>query len=163
MAVNDQVSPALAEDVDDHGCTELLGLDATQECINASDKKEVTQYIDSAASKALDTQETKNVLREARQRAAKKAKVELAAKQAAAAKEEAAAEARKLARCAKDDVGADLCDRYLEALGQIEDSQRDDSYGAHLDRQAQRNNDLAYCRENPSDWSCTDGQYRGQY
>jgi membrane protein involved in colicin uptake len=95
--------------------------------------------------------------------AAKKAKVELAAKQAAAAKEEAAAEARKLARCAKDDVGAVLCDRYLEALGQIEDSQRHGSYGAHLDRQAQRNNDLAYCRENPSDWSCTEGQYRGQY
>lgn len=74
-----------------------------------------------------------------------------------------AAEARKLAQCAKDNVEAAICDRYLEALAQIEDSQNGDSYRDHLDRQAQRDNDLAYCRQNPADWSCTDGQYRGQY
>ncbi len=85
-----------------------------------------------------------------------------AQKQAAVKAEEAAAEAR-LAKCAKDDVEAAICDRYLEALAQIEDQSQGDSYGQFLDRQAQRNNDLAYCRQNPSDWSCTDGQYRGQY
>ena len=57
------------------GCTELLGLDVTQERINATDKKEVTQYIKSAASKALHMRETNKVLREARQRVAKKARV----------------------------------------------------------------------------------------
>ena len=61
-------------DVDD-GRTELLGLDVTQECINPADKKEVTQYIESAASKALDIQETKPVLRETRQRVAKQARI----------------------------------------------------------------------------------------
>ena len=53
-------------------CTELIDLDVKQECINAADKKEVTQYIDSAAFKALDMRETTKVLREARQRVAKK-------------------------------------------------------------------------------------------
>ena len=62
------------EDVYD-GCKELLGLDVTQECINPADKKEVTQYIESAASKALDIQETKPVLRETRQRVAKQARI----------------------------------------------------------------------------------------
>lgn len=36
-------------------------------------------------------------------------------------------------------------------------------YGDYLESQRQRKNDLAYCRQNPEDWSCTDGQYRGQY
>ena len=68
----------VGEDVGD-GCTELLGLDATQECTNALDKKEVVQYIESGASKALDTQATNKVLREALHRVAKKARVAPAA------------------------------------------------------------------------------------
>ena len=48
----------VVEDVD-NGCTELLGLYATQKCINAADKKEATQYIDKVASKTLDARETK--------------------------------------------------------------------------------------------------------
>lgn len=51
----------------------------------------------------------------------------------------------------------------VAVLDQGEDAREGDSYSAFLDRQAQRRNDLAYCRQNPSDWSCTDGQYRGQY
>jgi len=38
-----------------------------------------------------------------------------------------------------------------------------ESYSEFTDRQAQRNNDLAYCRQNPNDWSCREGQYKGQY
>ena len=64
----------VVEGVDD-GCTQLLGLDVTPECMNAADKKEVTQYIESAASKALDGGETKKVLRETRPRVAKHARV----------------------------------------------------------------------------------------
>ena len=54
----------VVEDVDG-GCVEFLGLDVTQACINAADKKEVTQYIEGAASKGLGL---------TRQRAAKQAK-----------------------------------------------------------------------------------------
>ena len=63
----------VAEDIVD-GCTELLGLYVAQECVNAADKKEVTQYIESAASKAFGMGDTNNVLREARQRVVKKAR-----------------------------------------------------------------------------------------
>ena len=62
------------EDVYD-GFTELLSLDVTQERISAADAKEVTQYIESAASTALDMRETKKVLRESRRRVGKKARV----------------------------------------------------------------------------------------
>ena len=39
------------------GCVELLGLDVAQACTNVADKKEVVQYIESAASKGLGMQE----------------------------------------------------------------------------------------------------------
>jgi len=52
----------VVEDVDD-GCTELLGLGATQECIIAAVNKEVAQYIESAASRALDARGTSRCYR----------------------------------------------------------------------------------------------------
>ena len=64
----------VVEDVD-YGCAELLGLDVTEECVNAADKKDVAQYIESAARNALDMQETQQALQEARQLVAKKARV----------------------------------------------------------------------------------------
>ena len=55
----------IVEDVYD-GRAELVGLDVAQECINAADKKEATQYMESAASKVVDAREIKKVLREGR-------------------------------------------------------------------------------------------------
>jgi hypothetical protein len=38
-----------------------------------------------------------------------------------------------------------------------------DTYRDFLSRQQQRKADLEYCAKNRTDWSCTDGQYAGQY
>jgi hypothetical protein len=58
-------------EVVDDWCTELLGRDVTQECINPADKQEVTQYIESSASEARAVSDTKELLRKARQRLAR--------------------------------------------------------------------------------------------
>ncbi len=73
------------------------------------------------------------------------------------------------AECVKEglELGV-VCDRYHEALGYANQVDADrasgrESYSDSLARGEQRKADLAYCAENRSDWSCSEGQYAGQY
>lgn len=53
-----------------------------------------------------------------------------------------------------------------EALERIQTgttASHEDTYRDFLARQQQRQADLEYCAKHRTDWSCTDGQYAGQY
>jgi hypothetical protein len=50
----------------------------------------------------------------------------------------------------------------VEGINYFDNDERE-SYGEYLAKQNQRKADLAYCAKNRGDWSCSEGQYRGQY
>ena len=73
------------------------------------------------------------------------------------------------AQCVEDGIELGYsCERFHEALSYANQVDADkaagrESYGEYQARQQQREDDLAYCAENRSDWSCSEGQYAGQY
>jgi hypothetical protein len=73
------------------------------------------------------------------------------------------------AQCVKEGVELGYsCERFHEALSYASQVDADraagrESHGEYQARQQQREADLAYCAENRSDWSCSEGQYAGQY
>jgi hypothetical protein len=50
-----------------------------------------------------------------------------------------------------------------DALDRVQSGRIEDNYSNFLDRQQQHKANLEYCAKNRTDWSCTDGQYAGQY
>jgi hypothetical protein len=50
----------------------------------------------------------------------------------------------------------------VEGINHFDNGERD-SYSDFRARQQQRQDALAYCAKNRGDWSCSEGQYRGQY
>ena len=55
------------------------------------------------------------------------------------------------------------CETYWEIKRAERGAGERETYGEFLERGRQRSNDLAFCRQNPSDWYCRNGQYSGQY
>jgi hypothetical protein len=79
--------------------------------------------------------------------------------------EDPAMAARMQGECDEAGLAGEQCRRYWEIRRQqtLDSINSRESYRDFLARVEQRKADLEYCAKNRTDWSCTDGQYAGQY